>query len=119
MKSALIILALLTASVFLCAPSLFPEEASEEKSGEKLFKEYCATCHPNGGNTLSPQKTLHKRDLKANNIKTAADIVRNMRNLGPFPTHPQEWAGVRMFDKRTIPDEDALKIADYILNTFE
>jgi cytochrome c6 len=110
---------LIVVSTLLFALISHGKEASGEKTGESLFKEHCAACHPNGSNVLNPQKTLHKKDLEANNITTAADIVRKMRNPGPFPTHPQEWAGMRMFDERTIPDDDALKIADYILKTFK
>ncbi len=73
----------------------------------------------NGGNIVNPKKTLHRKDLDANNIKTAGDIVKKMRNPGPYPTHPQEWGGMRMFDQRTISDDDALKIANYILETFK
>jgi len=42
-----------------------------------------------------------------------------MRNPGPAPTHPQEWSGMKMFDKDKISDEDALKIANYVLETFK
>lgn len=93
--------------------------APEEKTGEALFKEHCATCHNNGGNILNPRKTLSRKDLNANDIVTSADIMKKMRNPGPFPTHPQAWAGMKMFDEKTITDDDALKIADYILKTFQ
>ncbi len=106
------------ALIFLFAVSLPAKGTSEETSAEALFKEHCASCHPDGGNILNPKKTLHEKDREANNIRTADDIVRKMRNPGPFPDHPQEWAGMRMFDQRTISDDDARKIADYILKTF-
>jgi hypothetical protein len=47
------------------------------------------------------------------------DIVKKMRNPGPAPTHPQKWAGMTMFDAAKISDDEALKIADYILKTFQ
>ena len=99
--------------------SLQGQEASSEKSGEALFKEHCSSCHPEGGNILNPNKTLHKKDREAHNIRTAEDIVKKMRNPGPAPTHPQKWAGMTMFDATKISDDEALKIADYILKTFE
>ncbi len=102
----------------LFAVSVPAKETSDEVSGGMLFKMYCASCHPDGGNILNPKKTLHEKDREANNIKTADDIIRKMRNPGPFPEHPQEWAGMRMFDQKTISDHDARKIADYILKTF-
>ncbi|MGE5894818.1 MAG: c-type cytochrome [bacterium] len=88
------------------------------KSGETLFQENCAVCHPAGGNILNPTKTLFTRDLEKNGIQTPQDIVRKMRNPGAFSTHPQEWSGMKMFDEKAITDEDALKIAEYILSTF-
>jgi len=83
---------------------------SKETSGEELFKKHCAVCHPDGGNIVNPKKTLHKKDREANNIKKPEDILKNMRNPGP---------GMTPFDKTTIPDNDAKKIADYILKTFK
>ncbi|MDH4230468.1 MAG: c-type cytochrome [Nitrospirota bacterium] len=99
--------------------SLTGEEASSEKSGESLFKEHCSSCHPDGGNILNPSKTLHRKDREANNIHTAEDIIKKMRNPGPAPTHPQKWAGMTMFDVSKISNDEALKIADYIIKTFE
>jgi cytochrome c6 len=95
------------------------QEASSEKSGEALFKEHCSSCHPDGGNILNPDKTLYKKDLEAYNIRTAEDIVKKMRNPGPAPTHPQKWVGMTMFDVTKISNDEALKIADYILKTFQ
>ena len=93
--------------------------AAAETAGESLFKEHCSACHPDGGNVVNPLKTLHKKDLEANNIKTAEDIVTKMRNPGPVPTHPQEWAGMKIFDRKKMSDENALQIAEYILKTFQ
>jgi len=89
--------------------------AADEKKGKKIsgaaeFKEHCAVCHPDGGNIVSPAKTLHKKDLDANGIKKAADIVAKMRKPGP---------GMTQFDKKTISDKEAKAIADYILKTFK
>ena len=77
--------------------------------GEELFKQHCFPCHPDGGNVINPQKTLHKKDREANGIKTAADIVGKMRNPGP---------GMTKFDEQTIPDADAKEIAEYEIRTF-
>ncbi len=104
---------------FLASVCLSSLLAQEPRSGKDLFEKNCAACHSGGGNILDPQKTLHKKDLERSNIRTAQDIVRKMRNPGPFPDHPQDWAGMRMFDERAISDGDALKIAEYILETFE
>lgn len=95
-----------------------PAQESREMTGESLFKKHCSACHPDGGNILSPQKTLSKKDREANGIMSGQDIVRKMRNPGAFPTHPNTWSGMKVFNEKSIPDEDALKIADYILKTF-
>jgi len=83
---------------------------SKGKSGELEFKEHCAVCHSNGGNIVNPAKTLQKSAREANNVKTAADIVKIMRNPGP---------GMTKFDAKTIPDNEAHEIAKYILKTFK
>jgi cytochrome c6 len=98
--------------------SFSAKEVPAEDAGEALFKANCSSCHPDGGNILNRKKTLHRADREANNIVTAEDIIKKMRNPGPAPTHPQEWSGMKMFDKDKISDDDALKIANYILQTF-
>jgi len=88
----------------------FAKEDAAKDKGESLFKTNCSPCHPDGGNIINPQKTLHKKDREANNIRKPADIVSTMRNPGP---------GMTKFDKKTIPDKDAKAIAQYILKTFD
>jgi cytochrome c6 len=86
-----------------------PAARAADTSGEELFKQNCAVCHPDGGNIVNPQKTLHKKDLVANNVKTSGDVVEKMRNPGP---------GMLKFDSKTISDGDAKKIAEYVLSHF-
>jgi cytochrome c6 len=98
-------------SFFIAIPFVFAAESKQGgKSGEELFKENCAPCHPDGGNIVNPQFTLHKKDREAHGVKTATDIVKKMRNPGP---------GMTKFDSKSIPDKDAKKVADYILKTFK
>lgn len=80
-----------------------------EQSGAQLFSLHCASCHPNGGNTINPLKTLRKDNLRANNIRTPADIVEKMRNPG---------TGMPRFTPAVIPDREALRIAEHILTGF-
>ena len=54
--------------------------------------------------------TLHKKSLAEHGITKPEDIVKTMRNPGP---------GMTKFDKKIIPDEEAKKIAKYILETFK
>ncbi len=97
-------------AVCLFVSAVFAKDTGKGKSGEELFKEHCAVCHPNGGNIVNPKFTLHKKDREAHGVIKAADIVGKMRNPGP---------GMTQFDKQTISDKDAKKIADYVMKTFK
>ncbi len=92
-------------------PAVTAEQAKQggAKSGEALFKQHCAVCHPDGGNNVRGQKTLHKKDREANGVNTAADIIGKMRNPGPDMTK---------FDETTLSNKDAQAIAEFILRTF-
>ena len=87
----------------------FAGEQAAKDTGEAAFKKHCAMCHLDGGNIINPKKTLHKKDLEANNIKTEADIITVMRKPGP---------GMTTFDEKTVPNEEAGEIAKYIFKTF-
>lgn len=105
MKEVIVVLPLLAGALLI-----IPLSSAVEKSGEALFKQHCAPCHIDGGNIVNPKKTLHKIDREANNIKTAQDIIRTMRNPGP---------GMTKFDEQTIPSGEAKILAEYILKTFK
>jgi mono/diheme cytochrome c family protein len=91
------------------APTMEPAPA-QAKTGEELFKQHCAVCHPDGGNIINAKKPLNRKALAANNITKPEDIVKNMRNPGP---------GMNKFDEATVSDKDATAIAEYVLNTFK
>jgi len=78
--------------------------------GEALFRQYCLSCHPNGGNASDPERTLHGSVLKKKHITSSDDIVRIMRN---------PLSRMIRFDAATLPDRDARAIADYVLKTFK
>ncbi len=78
-------------------------------TGEELFKQNCAACHPDGGNVINQKHTLHKNHLEKEGIKNWKGIVKSMRSPGP---------GMTRFDAKTISDKDARAIAEYILKTF-
>ena len=94
----------------LCVGLGVAVEKMKEKTGESLFKEDCEICHPDGGNIMDPQKTLHRKDLEKQGITKPEDIIRIMRNPGP---------GMISFDEKKIPDGEAKEIAEYILETFK
>ena len=87
-----------------------PAQAADGSQGQQGFIKNCAVCHPEGRNIINAAKTLQKKNLLANGIRDAADIVRNMRNPGP---------GMTRFDEKAIPEETAKAIAEYILKTFK
>ena len=107
MKNTLILLSILALAVLVSGTN--STASGPENNGEALFKQHCSVCHPDGGNIVNPQKTLHKKDREINGVKTASDIVNKMRNPGP---------GMTQFDEKTIPEQDAKYIAAYILKTF-
>lgn len=78
--------------------------------GEELFKRYCATCHPDGGNVSDPERTLRGPALRSHHISKPQDIVSIMRT--PI-------SRMISFDATTISDKDARAIADYVLYTFK
>jgi len=83
--------------------------AAAEKSGEALFKQFCAACHPDGGNLISPLMTLKKSDMYANHVVNEDHIVKIMRDPG---------TGMTKFDEKTISNDDAKAIAKYIRSAF-
>lgn len=97
------------ASLAIPAAALYGAEKSESK-GAMLFRQHCSVCHPDGGNIIKPALTLHKKAREAQGIKTAKDLVAKMRNPGP---------GMTRFDAKTIPDKDAMEIAEYILKAYK
>ncbi len=87
-----------------------PAQSAGGSEGEQAFQTNCALCHPEGKNIINAAKTLSQKNLAANGIRNAADIVAQMRNPGP---------GMTQFDEKTIPDGTAETIAAYILKTFQ
>ncbi|MEW6721429.1 MAG: c-type cytochrome [Thermodesulfobacteriota bacterium] len=79
-------------------------------SGEASFRKYCNACHAGGGNIIRPGKSLHRKDLETNGVRTTDDIVRLIRNPGP---------GMPKYDGKSIPEAEARAIAAYVLDTFK
>jgi cytochrome c6 len=87
-----------------------PEQPGNHPSGEALFKQYCSSCHPDGGNVSDPGRPLYGSALKRNHITAPEDIVRIMRN---------PLSRMIRFDVSTLSDRDARAIAEYILTAFK
>ncbi len=91
------------------APVKTAKSGAEERSGEALFKELCAMCHAGGGNIINPKKTLSKAHREAHGVNTVEAIVQTIRNPGP---------GMARYDETTLPDAEARRVAQYVLDTF-
>jgi cytochrome c6 len=89
------------------APADMPESQDD---GEALFRAFCIKCHKNGGNVLNKDKPLYRKALATRNMDNVESIIQTMRNPGPK---------MKKFDETMIPDTEAKKIAEYILNTFQ
>lgn len=104
------------ASVLLSAFCLFAANGycgagkSEKTDGKKEFEKHCAMCHPDGGNVINSMKTLSRKVLQENGVKSAKDIIGKMRRPGP---------GMTTFDEKTVSKDQAKAIAEYILKTFK
>lgn len=115
MKETFLLPAVIAIAVLIFGTACTQKEQAKEPvketgiRGAELFKQHCFPCHPDGGNVINPQKTLHKKDREVNGVTTAADIVGKMMNPGP---------GMTKFDEQTLPDADAREIAEYVLKTF-
>jgi cytochrome c6 len=110
MKKSLISTALLSAICMFASIGFCDTKAGEKIDGKKEFAEHCAVCHPNGGNTINKMKPLNSKTLKANDVKSAKDIIGKIRNPGP---------GMTMFEEKTISNNEAKAIAEYILTNFK
>ncbi|MRR53406.1 MAG: cytochrome c [Deltaproteobacteria bacterium] len=82
----------------------------KQLDGKALFQKHCAVCHPNGGNIISKNKPISVKAMKANGVVGVKGIVAKMRNPGPL---------MNKFDEKTISNQEAKAIADYIVKTFK
>jgi cytochrome c6 len=89
--------------VVVCISLLAAASFAADNKGEAIFKEKCASCHPDGGNIMNPKETLK-------GIKSASKIAKQIRKGG---------GGMPAFDSKTISDADAKALAGYIMKTFK
>jgi cytochrome c6 len=75
------------------------------QSGEKLFLQNCAACHPTGKNLIIPEKNLKKNTLETNGMNSQPAIVYQVRN---------GKNGMPAFGDR-LEKKEIERIADYIL----
>jgi cytochrome c6 len=98
-------------AVIFLATALGVAWATDGKpSGESLFNRYCVSCHPGGGNIMTPQRTLFRIDRDSRGLRKPADIVRFIR-------HPS--GRMPKFDRGQLSDKEAEMIGQYIISTFK
>jgi cytochrome c6 len=108
-KLVTVTVAMLSLTV-LATPGFSDTKKGGKIDGKKEFEEHCAACHPGGKNIVTPAKTLSKKVLVANGVKSEADIVAKMRNPGP---------GMTKFTPQAVSDPEAKAIAQYIMKTYK
>jgi cytochrome c6 len=96
--------------LFVLSAAETTAQAANAENGAAEFKSNCAACHPDGGNTMRPKKTLSKTDREKNGVKTTNDIINKMRKPG---------SGMTTFDVKRLPEKEARSIAEYIIATFK
>jgi cytochrome c6 len=94
---------IMTATVVLSVCMMSTAVFAAANSGETIFKEKCASCHPDGGNVMKPKETIK-------GIKSSKKIITQVRKGG---------GGMPAFDAKAISDADAKLLADYIMKTFK
>lgn len=119
-KPPLIAAVTIVATMTACKPAQPPTDRADKsgpsqitqqrlQKGETLYKQFCSSCHPDGGNVTDPENNLRRATLKAKKINKPEDIVSIMR---------KPVSRMLSFDTATISDDDAKSIAEYILATF-
>jgi cytochrome c6 len=63
----------------------FSQDGPKGKSGEVLYKQYCAGCHPKGGNVIKSDKVLKGSSYLKDEQKFAAWLRKPVQPMPPFP----------------------------------
>ena len=80
--------------------------ASDEMTGEQIYKAYCAGCHgiEGQGNRTCPSFTKDKERLAKSDDELLLSIKNGKGYMPPY--------------KRMFSDEDILRVIEYLRNTF-
>jgi len=80
----------------------FSQDGPKGKSGEDLYKQYCAGCHPKGGNVIKPKDVLKGSSRLQDEQKFVAWLRKPAQPMPPFPS-------------AKISDSEAKDLLTYIL----
>jgi len=95
---------------FAASTGISAATKGKQLDGKALFQKHCTVCHPNGGNIINKNKPLSAKAMKANGVVGVKGIVAKMRNPGPL---------MNKFDEKTISNQEAKAIAEYIVKSFK
>jgi len=110
MKKKLICGAIALTVCFAASNGISATTKDKQMDGKALFQKHCAVCHPNGGNIINKNKPLSAKAMKANGVVGTKGIVAKMRNPGPL---------MNKFDEKTVSNQEATAIAEYIVKSFK
>ncbi|OGP53946.1 MAG: hypothetical protein A2Y65_02180 [Deltaproteobacteria bacterium RBG_13_52_11] len=102
MKTILAMLIIIAAFMCSFVISAFTQDSAPGSSGTVLFNEHCAACHPNGGNTVNPNKPL-KGSPAMQKFDVFLTWIR--KPVQPMPSFPSS----------KISDQQAKGLYDYLL----
>lgn len=94
-SGGLLVLSVVAFSTTICFSSAGAKERAAKISGERVFNQYCASCHQDGGNLTVPSKAV-AGSAKLSTLALFKDYLNNP--LGHMPYY-----------KNVIDDETTLK----------
>lgn len=119
MKRAIMMLVVLSFFVAASLPSKAQDKASLMKTGEKVYTEYCKTCHQANGQGLG---TVYPPVAKSDYLKKTPmpQIIKEVVNgrTGKMTVNGKEYNGVMAPMPKKYTDEDIAGVVTYIYNSF-
>ena len=102
----IVLLGWLGARLIYSGTGMAQKTMSTYQAGEKIFSANCSSCHPHGGNVIKSDKPL--RDApQLKNLETFVALLRSP--VAPMPP----------FAESQIPDSQAKKLYEYIINVLK
>jgi uncharacterized membrane protein len=93
------------------APRLCPSVSQEYQVGAKIYTDFCAACHPNGGNIFDAR--LPVRGSK--HLENLTDFSSLMRHPHRHDSSPPTMPA---FPPEKLSDEQMRELYEYIINAF-
>ncbi len=119
MKTMFGALAIVVGVCFVSASALGQDKAAMMKKGEKVYTEYCKTCHQANGQGLGAvYPPLAKSDYLKNT--PLAQIIKEVVNgkSGKIKVNGKEYNGVMAPLPKKYTDEDIAAVVTYVYNSW-